>query len=104
MTANEYAERVVRDFMRDITDHVFLNIQNNKELMREYQTQVNKNSLDAVNKAIGRKVAEIFQLENGEISHDPKKLVNQGLHFSLYEGKVVGRPSSPRQCFIKGKS
>jgi hypothetical protein len=34
MTANEYAEQVVNDFMRDITDHVFLNIQNNEKLTR----------------------------------------------------------------------
>jgi hypothetical protein len=34
MNVNDYADRVVRDFMRDITDHIFLHIQHNEELMR----------------------------------------------------------------------
>jgi transcription termination factor NusB len=72
MTANEYAEKVVRDFMREITDHVFLNIQTNEKLMRDYQTQVNKSGLQTVNQAIGRKVKEIFQLENDVICSAPK--------------------------------
>jgi len=72
MTANEYAEKVVRDFMRNITDHVFLNIQSNEGLMRQYQTQVNENSLMEVNAAIGRKVKEVFQLENDGVCDKPK--------------------------------
>jgi hypothetical protein len=72
MTAGEYAEKVVLDFMRNITDHVFLNIQSNEGLMREYQTQVNENGLQAVNAAIGKKVKEIFQLENDVICSAPK--------------------------------
>ena len=70
--SNDYAERIVRDFMRDITDHVFLNIQNNEELMREYQTQVNQNSLKAINTAIGKAVKDCFELENGPESDIPK--------------------------------
>ena len=49
MNANEYADKVVFDFMKHITDHVFLSIQHNEERMREYQTRVNENSLQAVN-------------------------------------------------------
>ena len=72
MTPNEYAEKVVLHFMRNITDHVFLNIQSNEELMREYQTRVNDNSLQSVNQAIGRKVKEMFQLENDGECTTPK--------------------------------
>ena len=72
MTANEYAEKVVLKFLRDITDHVFLSIQNNETLMRAYQTQVNKNSLLPVNQAIGLKVKEIFDLENDGKCNKPK--------------------------------
>ena len=72
MNANEYAERIVRDFMRDITDHVFLHIQHDEDLMREYQTRVNENSLKVINQAIGKKVKEVFGLENAEICHEPK--------------------------------
>jgi hypothetical protein len=72
MTPNEYAEKIVLDFMRKITDHVFLNIQSNETLMREYQTQVNENSLQAVNQAIGRKVRELFDLENDGECNTPR--------------------------------
>lgn len=72
MTASEYAEKVVLDFMTNITDHVFLNIQGDEGLMREYQTRVNENSLMEVNTAIGRKVKELFQLENDGVCNQPK--------------------------------
>ncbi len=70
--ANDYAEKVVNNFMRDITDHIFCNIQSNEELMREYQTQVHQNSLVEVNVAIGKKVKEIFDLENEGECSSPK--------------------------------
>ena len=72
MKANDYAERIVRDFIRDITDHVFMNIQNNEVLMREYQTRVNENSLQTVNQAIGLKVKEILDLQNVDVCSEPR--------------------------------
>lgn len=72
MNANDYAEKVVRDFMTHITDHVFLSIQHNEDRMREYQTRVNENSLQEVNQAIGRKVKDIFRLDNDSVSSEPK--------------------------------
>ena len=77
MTANEYAEKVVLDFMRKITDHVFLNIQNNERLMRDYQTQVNENGLLTVNQAIGRKVKELFELEDDGRCDTPRSWLIQ---------------------------
>ena len=35
MTANEYAEKVVLEFMRNVTDHVFFSIQGDEKLMRD---------------------------------------------------------------------
>jgi predicted metalloenzyme YecM len=72
MTVNEYADKVVLDFMRNITDHVFLNIQSNEALMREYQTQVNENGLQTINQAIGRKVKDLFDLEDDGICSAPR--------------------------------
>jgi hypothetical protein len=51
---------------------MFLNIQNYEALMREYQTQVAENSLMGVNTAIGKKVKELFQLENDGVCGAPK--------------------------------
>lgn len=72
MTPDKYAETIVVDFIKNITDHVFLNIQHTEELMREYQSQVHENSLALVNQAIGKKVREIFDLENIVESNAPK--------------------------------
>jgi hypothetical protein len=62
---------------------VFLNIQNNEELMREYQRQVNENSLRTVNMAIGKKVREVFDLENDVECKTPKSWLIQG--FTLHK-------------------
>lgn len=69
---NDYANRVVVDFMENITDHVFLYIQNNEKLMRDYQTAVHQTSLQAVNTAIGKSVKEIFELSNTTECKEPK--------------------------------
>ena len=71
MNANDYADRVVREFMTHITDHVFLSIQHNEDRMREYQTRVNENSLRAVNQAIGKAVTDVFELENDGVCSEP---------------------------------
>jgi transcription termination factor NusB len=85
MTPDEYGEKVVLDFMRNITDHVFLNIQNNEKLMREYQTQVSLNSLQAINPAIGRKVKEMFQLEDDGECNTPRSWLIKA--FTLHKKK-----------------
>jgi hypothetical protein len=72
MTANEYADKVVREFLRNITDHIFLYIQNTENLMREYQTTVNKEGLQHVNATIGKRAKEIFDLENDGVCDKPK--------------------------------
>ena len=71
-SSNDYAEKVVKSFIEDITDHVFLNIQNNESLMREYQTEVHLNSLQSVNTAIGKKVKELLDLNDTSESTDTK--------------------------------
>ncbi len=68
----EYADKVVKDFMTEITDHIFLHIQGNESLMRAYQSHVHINSLMSVNYTIGKKVKEIFELENGPECTQPK--------------------------------
>jgi hypothetical protein len=83
MTPEDYAEKIVGDFMRNITDHVFLNIQHTEELMREYQSQVHENSLELINRAIGKKVREMFDLANCGESDAPKSWLIKS--FTLHE-------------------
>jgi len=72
MNQNDYAEVVVKGFVRDITDHLFLSIQHDDSLMREYQTNVNRYGLDMVNMAIGEKVKTLLNLDNDGENKNPK--------------------------------
>jgi hypothetical protein len=84
MSENDYAEEVVNGFIKDITDHVFLTIQHNEELMREYQTNVNRYGLDKVNMAIGKKVKTMLNLENDGVNDKPKsKLIKDYTYHKL---------------------
>jgi len=77
MNVNEYAEQVVNDFITDITDHLFLSIEREDKLIREYMKNVNRYGLDAVNMTIGRKVKEILNLENLDENDNPKSRIIQ---------------------------
>jgi len=72
MNPNEYAEEIVNEFVREITDNLFLFIEQDEERMRKYMTNANRFELDALNKAIGLKIKEMLDLENTDISRKPK--------------------------------
>ena len=64
MSANDYAEKVVNRFIDSITDYVFLSIEHEDNLMREYMGNARLYTIDAVNLAIGKKVKELLKLKN----------------------------------------
>jgi len=68
---NEYVEQVVDRFVTDITDYLFLSIEQDDELMREYILNLS-NYGDNLNRAIGKKIKEKLSLENGEENEKPK--------------------------------
>ena len=72
MDINEYAEKVVNNFITVITDYVFINIERNEDLLREYEENVKLNNKDDINKAIGKKVKELLKLENIDENGKPK--------------------------------
>ena len=72
MSVDEYADQVIDNFICAITDHVFLSIEHDDILMREYMTNVNRYGLDAVNMAIGLKIKERLSLENDHENTNPK--------------------------------
>ena len=74
MNQNDYAEALVKDFIKEITDHLFLYIQHNDSVMREYMTNVNRYGLDTLNKAIGDKVKTLLNLDNDDdgVNDKPK--------------------------------
>lgn len=64
MTAKEIAQEAIAILNKQITNEVFLTIQNNRELMLEYLRAVEANGLDTVNQTIGREVKAAYHLTN----------------------------------------
>jgi len=72
MSTHEYVERVVNDFILNITDHLFLAIERDDETMREYMTNVNHFGLEELNRAIGLKIRDRLQLDHEGENHSPR--------------------------------
>ena len=69
---NGFIEKVLNRFAGDITDRVFLMIQNDSELMQNYLKLVESKGLSTVNAQIGKAVKIKFNLENSERCKKPK--------------------------------
>lgn len=61
---SDFAEKVMKQYSKKITDEIFLMIQNNKELMCEYLKLVETDGLTVVNQQIGKKIKNRFSLDN----------------------------------------
>lgn len=64
MSLQSLLDEVLDRFAKDITDQVFLMIQEDRELMQKYLAAVSEHDLGSVNRAIGKAVKARFQLEN----------------------------------------
>ena len=64
MKAAEIAEKAIATFNKRITDEIFLTIQNDPILMKEYLRVVEVEGLDHVNKTIGKTVKIKYGLCN----------------------------------------
>ena len=73
---SDFAEKVLDRFTGQITDVVFLSIQNDRELMQEYLDLVHKHGVYGVNPQIGKAVKRRFNLENApNRQHEPVSTV-----------------------------
>ena len=77
MEIEKFAQTVVEDFSKEITDLVFLYIENDKKLMHEYLRLISVNNLDTVNKSLGKKIKEKFNVENIGRSNDTRSKLIQ---------------------------
>lgn len=77
MTTEEFAQKVTDRFNEELTDLVFLYIENDAELMHDYLRLVSDKDLDTVNKALGRKIKEKFGVENLDRNNNPKSKLIQ---------------------------
>ena len=72
MTPDEIAERAIGKINRRITNLIFLEIQNDRDLMHDYLRCVEQRGLDTTNKMIGKAVKREYGLTNAaEREHDP---------------------------------
>jgi len=86
MGVNEYAEQVVDRFIHDITDHLFLSIEHDDALMREYMTNANRFGNQQLNMALGMKITERLSLENdGENTNPKSKLLKKYTYHKVGE-------------------
>lgn len=71
METKTFADEVISDFNKSITDKVFLHIQNNKDLMQKYLHLVaEKGSKKDVNKVIGKHIMQKYGLTHKGIKND----------------------------------
>lgn len=56
----QFTDKVIAKFAEEITDQVFLMIENDKDLMKEYLDLVDKNSLIQLSTEIGKAVKSKF--------------------------------------------
>lgn len=93
MSINEYAEQVVNNFITDITDNVFLFIEQNESLRRDYESKVKLYGKNAVNTAIGKKVKKLLALKNTDKNKNPKgsSIKSYTRHEIKKQGKQNGK-------------
>jgi hypothetical protein len=71
METKVFADEVISDFNKSITDAIFLHIQNNKDLMQKYLHLIaEKGSKKDVNKVIGKHIKEKYGLTHDGIRND----------------------------------
>lgn len=72
MEINEFTKKAIDKFTVDMTDNLFLLIQNDKELMQDYLNLLENNKRQIINSSIAKKIKETFDLENIGESQTPK--------------------------------
>lgn len=72
-----FAQNVVSRFYEELTDLVFLYIENDRELMHQYLKLISESNLDTVNKALGKMIKEKFGVENLDVNRSPKSKLIQ---------------------------
>jgi hypothetical protein len=71
MSIDDFAKKTVSQFNKKITNEIFLLIQNDHKLMKEYLVLVGKHGHHAVNMRIGKVVKKQYQLNNKDREKNP---------------------------------
>ena len=71
---NNFFQEVLNDFTLNITDRIFLMIENDEELMRRYLELRDKYG-NTINNELGKKIKEYYELENLEEVDAKSKII-----------------------------
>ncbi|GAB4284285.1 MAG: hypothetical protein Kow0029_30830 [Candidatus Rifleibacteriota bacterium] len=69
----KFSDEVLGRFLAQITDEVFLLIQNDRDLMQKYLKMCDSKGHEVVNRFIGKQVKNRFKLENLPLRNDSPK-------------------------------
>jgi hypothetical protein len=73
MDLQQFEQKALSKFTKEITDMFFLYIENDSDLMHDYLRVIGRTSnLDDTNMALGAAVKKWFELENGNLNREPK--------------------------------
>ena len=76
MGLKKFSDEILSKFSKEITDQVFLSIQNDRKLMHEYLRLISKKGIDSVNQHIGKSVKSRYKLSNSDSRQDnPKSML-----------------------------
>lgn len=75
-----FIDSALARFTEQITDRLFLFIQENKDLMDKYREAVCRDGLQEVNKSLGMAVKNHFNLDNDGEESNPKSLLISSYH------------------------
>jgi hypothetical protein len=70
MNSSEIAAEAIERMNKKITNEIFLIIQNDRELMKEYLRAVESEGLEVVNRTIGKAVKKSYGLVNVDDRED----------------------------------
>ncbi|MFV0419159.1 MAG: hypothetical protein ACK5KT_10570 [Dysgonomonas sp.] len=62
--ATLFAEEVIQAFTKDLTDNVFLYIQENEELLQMYLDAISESDRKTVNSVLGKLIKKRFDVKN----------------------------------------
>ncbi len=63
---NAFTQKVLEKFTEQITDQVFLMIQNDRSLYTEYCNQCHSQGKENLNRELGNAVKDYYNLKNGD--------------------------------------
>ena len=69
--AEKLGKKLLTKYTKRITDEIFLFLQNDSHLLKEYREAVQESSQHGVNSAIGKMITEAYQLDNLGIEARP---------------------------------